>query len=175
MSRSSETENLWDDTAEGSIESPTHLPHESTNQKQPLLKKHMNAKYSGWRAGVLSCSMTAVGVLLINVALMIWASAKFSIESGFGVLYQGNCSKARGISTALHILINILSTILLRASNYTMQCLNSPTRADVDRAHAKKTWLDIGIPSWRNRKYVSNNNTILWWWLGVSSIPLHFL
>ncbi len=148
---------------------------QSYSRDQPFPKKHTKAKYSGWRAGVLSCSITALSVLIINFALMVWASAKYNVESGFGVLYQGNCSEARGISTALHILINILSTVLLSASNYTMQCLNSPTRKDVDRAHAKKVWLDIGIPSWRNRQYVGIKAQILWWGLGFSSIPLHFL
>lgn len=153
-----------------STEPTLHSPYQ-----EPPSKKHVNAKYSGWRAGVLSCAITALSVLIINFALMVWASIKYSVESGFGVLYQGNCSKARGISTALHILINILSTVLLSASNYTMQCLNSPTRTNVNRAHAKEVWLDIGIPSWRNRKYVGIKNQILWWSLGFSSIPLHFL
>lgn len=56
-----------------------------------------------------------------------------------------------------------------------MQCLHSPTREEVNKAHSEKKWLDIGIPSWRNRRYVSTKNNVLWWCLGLSSVPLHFL
>jgi hypothetical protein len=106
---------------------------------------------------------------------MIWGIQRHGLGAGQSMLYDGACNKARTISTVLHILINILSTILLGASNYTMQCLHSPTRAQIDLAHAEKTWLDIGIPSWRNRKFVTLKNKILWWGLGLSSIPLHFV
>lgn len=84
----------------------------------------INWRFSGWRSGVLSYAFTALRVLLVNVILLIWASAKYGIEDGYGVLHQGNCGKARTISTTLHVLINILSTILLGASDYNMQCLN---------------------------------------------------
>lgn len=79
----------------------------------------------------------------------------FTNIKSIGILYQGDCEKSRQISTGLHILINILSTILPGASNYMMQCLHSPTRAEVDKAHAQRKWGDIGIPSWRNRRWVS--------------------
>jgi hypothetical protein len=121
------------------------------------------------------CSIVAFGVLIVNFVSMIWAIAKDRLDTGYGVLYDGNCGKAQDISTALHVLINILSTILLSASNYTMQCLHSPTRRQVDLAHAQNKWLDIGIPSWRNRKHVSIKNRILWVLLALSSVPLHFM
>jgi hypothetical protein len=134
-----------------------------------------NPRLSGWRATVLSCSLSAFVVLIINVILMIWGIQRHGLSAGQSMLYDGACNKARTVSTVLHILINILSTILLGASNYTMQCLHSPTRAQIDRAHAMKTWLDIGVPSWRNRRFVTLRNKVLWWGLGLSSIPLHFV
>ncbi|KAL2066777.1 hypothetical protein VTL71DRAFT_2849 [Oculimacula yallundae] len=137
--------------------------------------KDGSIRFSGWRAGVLTCSMTALIVLVTNITLMTWAIFKYSGDDGFGVLYEGNCTRARSLSTSLHVLINVLSTVLLSASNYTMQCLNSPTRTAINKAHARKVWLDVGIPSWRNRKYVGFKSQILWWCLGFSSIPLHFL
>ncbi|KAK6591892.1 hypothetical protein H4I96_12169 [Botrytis cinerea] len=103
----------------------------------------------------------ALSVLIINLSLLVCAVVKYGSEDGIGILYRGNCQKASWLSTVLHIAINLLSTILLNASNYTMQCLNSPTREAVDRAHAEKKWLDIGIPSWRNRGSVPNMNKTL--------------
>jgi hypothetical protein len=106
---------------------------------------------------------------------MVWSIAKHRLVDGYAILYNGDCDQARTMSTTLHLLINILSTVLLSASNYTMQCLHSPTRKQIDKAHALQKWLDIGIPSWRNRSHVRKRNKVLWWLLGLSSIPLHFM
>lgn len=75
----------------------------------------------------------------------------------------------------LHLIINILSTLLLGASNYSMQCLSSPTRSEIDKAHRQKLWLDIGVPSVRNLRRISASRIALWWLLAASSIPLHLL
>ena len=72
-------------------------------------------------------------------------------------------------------MINVLSTALLGASNYTMQCLTSPTRDEIDVAHARHDWLDIGTPSLRHLRKVSWDRIGLWWLLALSSIPLHLL
>lgn len=152
--------------------------HFLPDEARPTARNRLRQVYkrlSGWRRGVIYCALSALGVLLINLVLLVWASARYGVEDGFGLLHAGSCDRARTISTTLHLLINILSTVLLGASNYTMQCLNSPTRGDIDRAHAERKWLDIGIPSWKNRKYMGKKNLALWWLLGMSSVPLHFL
>ncbi|KAJ9636341.1 hypothetical protein H2199_008016 [Coniosporium tulheliwenetii] len=77
--------------------------------------------------------------------------------------------------TAYHVLINILSTIMLTASNYCMQLLSAPTRDEVARAHRHGQGLDIGIISLRNLRYISKRRTALWLSLALSSIPLHLL
>lgn len=74
-----------------------------------------------------------------------------------------------------HLVINILSTLLLGASNYSMQCLSSPTRSEVDKAHGQGIWLDIGVPSIRNLRRLSVSRIVLWWLLAISSLPLHLL
>ena len=56
-----------------------------------------------------------------------------------------------------------------------MQRLSAPSRGDIDRAHAKRRWLDIGIPSVRNFGSMSTKAKILWILLGASSVPLHLL
>ncbi|KAK2765090.1 hypothetical protein FQN54_008789 [Arachnomyces sp. PD_36] len=43
----------------------------------------------------------------------------------------------------LHLVINVLSTVILAATNYCMQCLGAPARADIDKAHAQRRWLEI--------------------------------
>ena len=56
-----------------------------------------------------------------------------------------------------------------------MQCLSSPTRDEVDRAHKKNIRLDIGVPGMRNLRQISWNRIVLWWLLALSGIPLHLL
>ncbi|KAM3071463.1 hypothetical protein ACMFMF_007935 [Clarireedia jacksonii] len=137
--------------------------------------KPFKTQYTGWRAGVHYCSIAALSVLIVNLIVLIWAVTNHEMESAYSILYSGSCHTARSLSTALRLLINILSTALLSASSYTMQCVNAPTREDIDKAHSQKKWVDIGIPSWRNRLFVGSRNVKIWWFLGISSIPLHFL
>lgn len=82
--------------------------------------------------------------------------------------YQVACNR-------IHILINIVSTLLLGASNYCMQTVSAPMRQDVDNAHARGKWLDIGIPSVRNVLYIEKRRLVVWLCLGLSSLPLHFM
>ncbi|KAL9045807.1 MAG: hypothetical protein Q9214_001214 [Letrouitia sp. 1 TL-2023] len=56
-----------------------------------------------------------------------------------------------------------------------MQCLSSPTRGELDKAHRRHIWLDIGVPSVRNIWRISRSKMALWFLLAFSSIPLHLL
>lgn len=56
-----------------------------------------------------------------------------------------------------------------------MQLLVSPTRREVDQAHSNKSWVDIGVPSVRNLRFISFKRVVLWSLLALSSIPLHLL
>ena len=94
--------------------------------------------------------ISAIVVLLINVLLCIVASAKHNVAGTFATLQDGDCSETKRLDLWLHLLINILSTLLLGASNYSMQCLSAPTRQDLDQAHRNDSWMDIGVPSMRN-------------------------
>ncbi|KAK5112505.1 hypothetical protein LTR62_004262 [Meristemomyces frigidus] len=107
-------------------------------------------KLQGWRFGVTCSAWIAFAVLVMNFILTIVAVAKFGSSDGVGTAFEGSCAVVNSWATWLHILINALSSILLSASNYTMQCLCSPTREEIDNAHAKGDWLDIGVASARN-------------------------
>jgi hypothetical protein len=100
-----------------------------------------------------------------------------NIRNGVGVLSEEtSCAQAKTINTGVHVLINVLSTILLAGSNYCMQCLSAPTREQIDEAHRQSRWVDVGVPSIRNLFYTaSRGNLILWLLLCFSSLPLHLL
>ncbi|KAK9419885.1 hypothetical protein SUNI508_06891 [Seiridium unicorne] len=126
------------------------------------------------RALMLQISI-ASAVFVVNLALTAFAVSKYQSQNGVGVIYDGDCNTVKQLDQWLHLLINLLSTGLLSASNYCMQLQAAPTRDDIDRAHEANTWLDIGIPSWRNLGYISGWRRFTWILLAFSSVPLHLL
>jgi len=132
-------------------------------------------KLEGYHFVILCCALSGVVVILINFIFTIWAIATFGVDDGIGTLQEGDCHKTKSINFWIHLAINILSTALLSASNFAMQCLTSPTRHDIDKAHAQRKWLDVGVPSFRNLRRLSRDRVILWYLLASSSIPLHLL
>jgi hypothetical protein len=132
-------------------------------------------RYSGWRKGVTISFFAALFVAGINIGLTFYVRSRYKIKSGIGIIYEGSCDKSKQMDTWIHLLINALSSALLAASNYTGQVLSAPTRRDVDRAHAKQVWLDVGVPSVRNLRRISGIKSFLWGLLVLSSLPLHLL
>lgn len=128
-----------------------------------------------WRRVILLASVIGTTVLLANVIFAVTTSFKSPTSKGVTDIFEGNCGLVKRWNTALHLLINILSTALLAASNYTMQCLNSPTRSDVDKAHSSGASLHIGIPSITNFRYLPYWKALIWLALCSSTLPLHFL
>ncbi|KAL2824888.1 hypothetical protein BDW59DRAFT_172616 [Aspergillus cavernicola] len=130
---------------------------------------------SGWKFTLSLASAGCIIFLSFNVGFLLWAVARDRLKKTRGILYEGDCDQVRHQSTGLHLLINILSTTLLGASNYSMQCLCAPTREDIDNAHLRGNWLDIGVPSLRNLFHVSRIRSLMWICLALSSLPLHLV
>jgi hypothetical protein len=134
------------------------------------------SRNSNRRFGVFCCALTALVVFLMNLALAVAIVVmQDPSKDGQYILFDGQCLRTRRFSLLVHILINLLSTVLLAASNFCMQHLSAPTRKDIDRAHAKRQWLEIGVQSLRNLRYISLRRRVLWILLGLSSLPLHLL
>ena len=128
------------------------------------------------RSTVLSaCSLVAALVMLINFTTTVYLKSRWKTIGDIGTIYRGDCSQAHRLSSRLHIVINVLSTALLSASHLCMQLLAAPVRREIDKAHENYIWLDIGVPSFRNLKYIGNRRTMAIILLATSSIPLHFL
>lgn len=54
-----------------------------------------------------------------------------------------------------------------------MQVLAAPNREDIDRAHAQRRWLHIGVPNLRNLRYIRRDRVVIYALLFLSSVPLH--
>lgn len=114
-------------------------------------------------------------MLLLYIILTIYAGFQVRDQYRHWNSVPRQLRTVNAWTTWLHLLINSLSSLLLSASNYTMQCLSSPTRGEVDRAHARGDWLDIGVVSVRNLWPIDWRRTVLWWRLAPSSVPIHVL
>lgn len=133
------------------------------------------SRFKSWKVGVTINAVMTTAVLLVNIILTVWASVRFGLEGGIGTAHSGDCETISAWSFWLHILINGLSSILLSASNYSMQCVTAPTRRECDLAHLQGDWLDIGILSIRNLFKISWQRSVMWALLAFSSTPIHFL
>ena len=150
-----------------------HLPRSLFSKRFPRLPVWL--QLTGWRGTVSAGSALSISSLLINLILLMCVRGKpKDILTGAPVLFEGSCSRMQSIYTWSHLGINALSTLLLGASNAAMQCLLAPTRRDIDEAHAKGRWLDIGI-SGTNWLAMQRWRKVLWVSLVTTSIPLHVL
>ena len=165
------------------IDSATRTPYgESFEEKAlpPIPQKHSRWKefwrsQGSWRAGVTGGSIIALIVFTANLSVLIWTTKRPSPSKGIVTAYEGSCQETKKIALWTTLAINLASTLLLGVSNHCMQCLSSPTRSEVDKAHAQGRWLDIGIPGIRNLKAMKPLRVTLWICLAFSSLPLHFL
>lgn len=160
-----------------------------TNRVKPLAEKDSLAQWFPqinddksfriWRSRRSRALMLQIGIVIavfvVNLVLTVFAVSKYSIQNGVGLIYNGNCDTVKQLDQWIHLLINLLSTGLLSASNYCMQLQAAPTRADIDKAHRSNTWLDVGVPSLRNLRYISWWRKSTWGLLALSSVPLHLL
>ncbi|KAF4632935.1 hypothetical protein G7Y89_g5184 [Cudoniella acicularis] len=156
---------------------------ESTNYSQSLATRPPPNRHKTWRqqhlsgcsVGVAGCLLLVTLALLLNLGFTIYAAVHLPKLNGFALLYQGSCNTSARLILWFHVAINLLSTALLSASNYCMQILSSPTRKEVDKAHSKHRWLDIGLQSLRNLSEIEPTRWKMWLVLVLSSAPLHLM
>ena len=144
----------------------------SSQSRSRSLRQHF---FEGWRGTVGAGFCTALVVLAANSALLGYGLSRLETGDGIRTIYDGTCKQMRRYIVAYHIIVNILSTLLLGASNAAIQCLAAPTRAEVDIAHAKGDWVHIGVFGVRNLRVIPKKRTLLCLLLCLSSTPLHLI
>lgn len=159
---------------------PTLFPKTSQflrQHQQYLIQGLRGSRFHGWRMGVLFGCCTSALVLLCNIAFVV---VGYKRNNGYddhriATLMTGSEHTISRWNTILHLFINMLSSVLLASSNYTMQVLSSPTREEIDRAHQHGHELEVGILSTRNLTRISRKRSFICVILALSSIPLHLL
>jgi hypothetical protein len=99
---------------------------------------------------IFASILLTTGVLFLNLILVIVSATTWNAKDGIAAAFTGNCTTAARWTTGIHLIINLLGSVLLGASNYCMQRLVAPSRRELDAAHARKKLMDIGAPSVRN-------------------------
>ena len=147
------------------VSSQTELPRRSARSERS----------KNWKKSLVLFAVASGSVFVCNTSFMIWAIASRRVRDGRGTMFEASCSRVRNTNLFIHLLINILSTLLLGASNYSMQCLSAPSRPELGKAHSEGKYLEIGIPSPHNifSRYLPKRRKICWWILALSSLPLH--
>ena len=129
----------------------------------------------GCRGGVAFALVYGILILILNLILACWLIPRTDSIGDLVVISSPSCQSMKNLVLALHLLINLLATLTLAASNYCMQILISPNREDLDRAHKGQRWMCIGIPNIRNLAHIPWKRRIPWLILALSSLPIHLL
>lgn len=129
----------------------------------------------GWRraAALNTITMTSFAILLLGI--LSSSVVRSGGLSKVWIFFEGNCDRSSTINLFLHLVLNIVSTLIIASSNFFMQVLNAPTRMEIDHAHSKGRWLEIGVPSIGNIFHVSGYKTLAWVLFTLSSVPIHLL
>ncbi|RBR12251.1 uncharacterized protein FIESC28_08737 [Fusarium coffeatum] len=149
-------------------------------------------QYSGWKRTAvwltgLVATLTTFLVVMLFVSL--FALEKESDENtvinsgnygsgdalGQSILYKGNCDVSSRANLWIHLAINVIGTGVLASSNFFMQSLVAPTRKEVDAAHKAGHWLEIGVQSLKNVRFIGWKKVLFWSLFSLSSVPLHLV
>ncbi|KAF5652120.1 hypothetical protein F25303_3594 [Fusarium sp. NRRL 25303] len=136
-------------------------------------------KLSGWRRTALYLTILAS---ILTVFLFTALIVSLHVVNGGGAsifgetaILSGSCDKISRANLWIHLAINVIGTGVLGSSNFFMQVLVAPTRQDVDRAHTSKRWVEIGVHSVHNFRFISKCRIFLWALFALTSIPLHLV
>lgn len=110
----------------------------------------MRSLMSGWRGGVALNLLLAFLILVVSIICLVLSSMNAGSLAGGSTIMNDKTPRVKGLNSGLHIIFNVFGIVLIAGANYVFQILTSPTREEVDNAHEKLQWMDIGIPSFRN-------------------------
>ncbi|KAF4960345.1 hypothetical protein FGADI_992 [Fusarium gaditjirri] len=148
------------------------------------------SRFSGWKLTAVYLTIlvsTLTTLLFVTLFVSLFALKSDNEEDtvtngrdagdalGQSVLYKGSCDTTAKANLWIHLLINIVSTGILASSNFFMQGLVAPTRAEVDAAHRSGHWLEIGVQSLKNFRFLGWRKILFWSLFSMSSVPLHLV
>ena len=127
---------------------------------------------------LLTTAIIATLILALNITVIAELWARYypqSYADGTLVFHIGSCNDVKTINIALHLAVNVISSVLYLSSQLCVQLITAPTRKQINEAHRRRDWYDIGILSWRNFVRSRWRSKIICIVLLGSSFPLHFM
>ncbi|KAM7210124.1 hypothetical protein V8F06_014494, partial [Rhypophila decipiens] len=135
-------------------------------------------RFRGWRGTLtLLCIVSwvlAVAVLGISISLTVHGG----IHDGYlttVTIKSGSCADIKSADTWIHLVMNILSSCMLAATNFAMQAWSAPTRSDIDKVHSKGGTIDIAVSSVCNMFWIRPVRLLFWVVMFLVALPLHFV
>ncbi|KJR82926.1 uncharacterized protein SPSK_03927 [Sporothrix schenckii 1099-18] len=118
----------------------------------------------GWKAGVALHGTMIIIIFVVGLVGLVVARTVLhhgGKSDALATLYTSravpimdtrgtSCAGAHPVAWLLRAVLALFSVALLAGAQYVFHILSSPTRAELDAAHATRRWLDIGVPSLRN-------------------------
>jgi hypothetical protein len=93
--------------------------------KPSPVQSNDTVSHDGFRGGLLRVSVLSWAVFIINLTATIYFSTSSNSRKQdsptSASLFTGDCNKVKSLGQWAHLVINILSTALLGASNYGLQ------------------------------------------------------
>lgn len=77
--------------------------------------------YDKPRITILVLIALATLCLILNIAFLAWASSRSTLGYGTHVIVTSDCASVKRLKVWLHLVINILSTVLVTGSSYCEQ------------------------------------------------------
>lgn len=114
------------------VDSNTSSPLKQSSHSRGLDEGKTIAILNRPRTTILVILGLTILVLILNIVFISWASANSTQGYGDSIIYRGSCTHVKNLKLWLHLLINVLSTVLVTGSSY---CMFSPILSlHVDKA-----------------------------------------
>jgi hypothetical protein len=131
---------------------------------------------TAWRrTGTLNVLLSTICLVILLSCFLISITRGGSSIDGNTIIFTGDCTKASALNMGLHLLLNLISSLVFASSNYFMQVLSAPSREEVNKAHQQLRSLDIGISSMKNLRFISRFKLLAWLLFLLSSVPIHMV
>ncbi|KAF2122647.1 hypothetical protein BDV96DRAFT_626519 [Lophiotrema nucula] len=113
---------------------PTEYLVPEVEQRPKPQQTWFQAHFGGLKRILRLFLAVAITVLVVNVSWLLYAKKHYGgIESGYGIIYRGDCEAAKSTNRWLHLLLNVLSTLLLNGSNAFL-----PTAVRVEKRSTRR-------------------------------------
>ena len=139
---------------------------QSASQTRPI---------SSYRVFLVARIIAIAIIFFFNIIWLVRAKVQHGTTHGFGTVDRGACDTIENLNSRMHVVINVLSTVLLASTTTFMILAYSPTRSEIDTAHRKQQHLTVGSIGVRNLSHISGKRAAIYIILLLALAPVHLL